>query len=89
MSDTRENFASKFEGLTDATPYQETSVLAEDAPIGVQLWPTTRPSASPDFTLMRVETVRTATRSFVRWIYESGKERTFDMGESVVVRYPA
>jgi hypothetical protein len=62
------------------------TVIAEDAPIGVQLWPTTDPQYAPNFTLMEVRTVRTATRSYVRWVYENGSERTFDLGEMVAVR---
>jgi len=59
------------------------SVLAEDAPIGVQLWPTITPESAPNFTLESVEIVRNAYGSFVRWVYENGNVRTFKMGQTV------
>jgi hypothetical protein len=61
-------------------------VVAEDAPIGILLWPVNRPEAEPNFTLMEVRIVRRATRSHVTWIYENGSERHFDLGEQVWVR---
>lgn len=63
-----------------------TYVTAEDAPLGVQLWPTFVPESAPNYTLMRVETVRTEGRSYVRWIYQNGKERSFDLGQQVAVQ---
>lgn len=66
-----------------------TTVVAEEAPIGVLLWPVRAPEFAPSYTLMRVETVRTADRHIVRWIYESGQERTFDAGERVAVKMVA
>lgn len=60
-----------------------TDVKAEDAPIGVQLWPTTAPQYAPNFTLASVAVVRTATGSHVVWTYESGTTRTFALGEEV------
>lgn len=77
---------------TTVTAKRQTSidrVVAEDAPIGVQLWPTVSPMSAPNFTLEFVEIVRTADRTFVRWIYENGKTRVFKLGERVVVSYPA
>lgn len=62
-------------------------VIAEDAPIGVQLWPTVSPESAPNFTLMEVRIVRRADRGYVTWIYENGTERYFDLGESVAVQY--
>lgn len=64
------------------------TVTAEDAPLGVQLWPTTTPAGAPNFTLERVEIVRDAYRTFVRWVYESGNTRTFLLGERVAVKIP-
>lgn len=63
------------------------SVIAEDAPLGVQLWPTRSPEFAPNFTLERVEIVRTEARTFVRWVYQNGNERVFKLGESVTVQY--
>ena len=63
------------------------SVIAEDAPIGVQLWPTRSPAYADNFTLMEVQVVRGEVRSYVRWIYRNGNERTFSLGESVAVQY--
>jgi hypothetical protein len=64
----------------------DVTIAAEDAPIGVQLWPTLSPESAPDFTLTRVSVVRNAFASWVVWTYMSGQERTFQPGESVVVR---
>ena len=63
----------------------KTTVIAEDAPVGIQLWPTRSPEFAPNFTLATVEVVRTEVRTFVRWTYQSGTVRTFDLGEQVVV----
>ena len=65
------------------SPYSD--VVAELAPIGVQLWPTRAPEFAPNFTLQTVEIVRNAYGTSVRWTYESGTVRTFEMGESVCV----
>jgi hypothetical protein len=59
------------------------SVAAEDAPIGVQLWPTITPESAPAFTLDRVEIVRTETQKYVRWVYQSGTIRVFELGQTV------
>lgn len=73
-----------------AAPEPGHSIAAEDAPIGVLLvHSVSSPNKAPHFTLMRVETVRTATRSYVRWIYQSGQERTFDLGQMVTIEQPA
>lgn len=61
------------------------TVAAEDAPLGVQLWPTRTPEYAPNFTLNRVEVVRTPGGQYVRWVYESGDQRIFKMGELVAV----
>lgn len=61
------------------------SVVAEDAPIGVQLWPTRSPEFAPNFTLGRVDIARTEIGTFVRWIYQGGTERVFRLGETVAV----
>jgi hypothetical protein len=62
------------------------SVKAEDAPIGVQLWPTRSPKYAPNFTLARVEVMGEGERSWVQWTYESGTGRVFALGESVAVQ---
>lgn len=64
-------------------------VKVEDAPIGVQIWPTLAPEFASNFTLERVEIVRDIYRTFVRWVYESGTVRTFALGTEIVVRLPA
>lgn len=66
-----------------------TSVVAEHAPLGVQLWPTLTPDKARHFTLQAVEIVRSTHATYVRWIYEDGKVRRFDLGETVVVKLPA
>ncbi len=58
-------------------------VIAEDAPLGVQLWPTIRPSAAPNFTLDKVAVVRTVNGEHVVWTYQNGATRTFSKGEQV------
>jgi hypothetical protein len=62
-----------------------TTVKAEDAPIGVQLWPTRTPAGAVHFTLLQVRTVRTAATHNVVWHYEDGKTRSFRAGEQVVI----
>jgi hypothetical protein len=61
------------------------TVAAEDAPLGVQLWPTITPAGAPNFTLDRVEIVRDVNGEWVRWTYQNGSVRTFRKGERVVV----
>ena len=68
------------------TAWIDGTVIAEDAPVGVQLWPTIAPQYAPNFTLERVETVRNERGTHVRWVYENGTERLFSLGESVAVR---
>lgn len=68
-------------------PMTDTHVVAEEAPLGVQLWPTLDDERyGLNFTLSEVQVVRTETRRFVRWVYCNGKTREFDLGERVVVR---
>lgn len=71
--------------MNNTAAAQTTTVVAEDAPIGIQLWPTRSPEFAPNFTLASVEIVRTEVRRFVRWTYQSGNVRTFDLGEKVAV----
>jgi hypothetical protein len=61
------------------------SVIAEDAPLGVQLWPTLTPESAPNFTLDRVEIIRGAYGSYVRWVYQNDNTRTFRLGERVAI----
>jgi hypothetical protein len=62
------------------------SVVAEDAPIGVQLWPTLNPANASNFILNEVQIIRNEIGSYVRWIYEGDVEtRTFKVGETVTV----
>lgn len=68
-----------------------TMITAEDAPIGVQVWPTISPRYAPNFTIAAVEIVTRKLRdtsgtyetSQVIWTYENGNTRTFDLGERV------
>lgn len=80
------------------TAFQETTlVTAEDAPIGVQLWPTTAPQYARNFTLLSVQVVTRKIRdtagewfeypATVIWTYESGKQRRFRLGERVAVQF--
>ena len=64
-----------------------TTVVAENAPLGVQLWPTTSPKYADNFTLASVAVVRTESRSFVEWTYRSGATRMFGLGEQVAVQF--
>lgn len=66
-----------------------TFVLAEDAPLGVPLWPTTHPRFDRNCTLSSVSTVRDEYGMHVLWTYENGETRKFSFGESVSVEYPA
>ena len=80
---------------TKATASQTTTVAAEDAPIGVQLWPTTAPQYARNFTLATVDVITHKFRdesgtyewSTVEWTYENGSVRNFDLGEHVAVQY--
>lgn len=71
--------------MTSTTTTQTTTVAAEDAPLGVQLWPTTSPEFAANFTLDRVDTMRGVNGTTVRWVYQNGSERFFGLGEEVVV----
>jgi len=72
-------------------------ITAEDAPVGVQLWPTTHPRYARNYTLESVEVVRRTIRDFhgtttvdqVVWNYENGQERTFRLGERVAAEVTA
>ncbi len=63
----------------------QASVIAERAPIGVQLWPTRSPGYADHFTLERVEIVDCNGVDYVRWTYRDGKTRLFQMGQHVAV----
>lgn len=77
------------------TSNESTQVVAEDAPIGVQLWPTRLPEFSKNFTLLSVEVVTrhlrdksgTYSRTVVIWTYENLTTREFDLGEKVDVQF--
>ena len=64
------------------------TVVAEEAPVGVPLWPTREPDHAEFFTLVEVQMVRREERSFVRWVYQSGATREFTPGTGVVVLFP-
>jgi hypothetical protein len=73
--------------MTTQTAIKDQTVAAEDAPIGVQLWPTRSPEFAPNFTLNEVQIIRNEVGTYVRWVYQGDVEtRTFKLGEQVVVR---
>jgi hypothetical protein len=61
-------------------------IVAEDAPIGVQLWPTIDPKFAANYTLAQVGIIRDAYGTHVHWLYEGGAERLSKMGEKIAVR---
>jgi len=63
----------------------DTTVAAELAPVGVQLWPTRLPVYADNFTLADV----TVVDGSVRWTYRNGTVRWFRLGEQVVVQIAA
>jgi hypothetical protein len=71
--------------MSDST----TSIVAELAPLGVQLWPTHSAKYAPNFTLDNVAIVRDSRGEYVVWTYESGETRTFRKGELVTAQLPA
>lgn len=75
---------------TADAPMIDTTVRAESAPLGVQLWPTRSPEYAPNFTLASVTRFLDANdRECVTWTYQSGTVRTFLVGEEVAVRIAA
>lgn len=86
VTDDESHMAATTAPVAVAEVGQTTTVIAEDAPIGVLLWPVRAPQYAPNYTIGRVEIIRTANQHFVRWIYESGTERVFQVGEAVAVR---
>jgi hypothetical protein len=79
---------------TREAPNQTHTIAAQDAPIGVQLWPTITAKYALNFTLQSVEIIRRTLRdasgtydvATVEWTYESGATRTFGLDERVAVR---
>lgn len=61
-------------------------IKAEDAPLGVQLWPTRAPEYAPNFTLAEVAIIRGPYGTRVEWTYQNGAARIFDLGEDVACR---
>lgn len=82
--------AAKLRAITAGTL---TQVIAEDAPLGVALWPP-RPGAegvtlaADDVTLASVGVIRTLAGPFVEWTYRSGRVRAFHVGQPVAVDLP-
>lgn len=72
---------------TGTTASPTTHVVAEDAPLGVQLWPTRLPEYAPNFTLEEVSVHRSDNGEWVAWRYRNGTTRTFRKGEKVVVQF--
>jgi hypothetical protein len=75
--------------MSDTIELVETTVTAETAPLGVQLWPTISPEFADNFTLYSVAVIRTEAREYVLWVYRDGSQRTFDLGEQIAARVPA
>lgn len=66
------------------TPF--TTVKAKDAPLGVQLWPTTSPEYAPNFTLASVtRELNFNGEQLVIWTYQNGNTRMFMPDEDVAV----
>lgn len=65
---------------------EPTTIAAEDAPLGVPLWPS---HSVRRFTLTAVSVIRDRAGTRVIWLSADGTERTFGVGEQVTVRYPA
>jgi hypothetical protein len=70
-------------------------IRAEDAPLGVPLWPADSEALLPHHTLERVEVVQ-SVRSFigdygpfVRWAFVSGTMRAFKIAEEIVAAVPS
>lgn len=64
----------------------DTTVTAQTAPLGVLLWPVLDERYAPNFTLDAVDIVRDTNGTHVRWVYQNGKTRRFQLGEQVTVR---
>lgn len=71
---------------TTPTTVTDSSVIAEDAPIGVLLWPVRSSEYAPNYMLASVAIIRDEYRTYVRWTYQGGNVRDFGLGESVAVR---
>jgi hypothetical protein len=71
--------------MTNAAADEATTVTAEDAPVGIQLWPTRSPEYAPNFTLASVAVVRNSNGEHVVWTYENGNQRVFGKGEQITV----
>jgi hypothetical protein len=68
---------------------ENTTVKAEDAPVGVQLWPTRSTYYAAEYTLHSVTIHRYAHGAdFVLWTFENGKQRRFAIGEDVAIQLP-
>lgn len=73
----------------------DVDVIADLAPLGVQLWPTRTPAYADNFTLAAVAIVRdeitqaNGQPGYVRWTYRNGQTRDFHIGEQVAARVPA
>lgn len=74
---------------TKSLPY--TDVIAEDAPLGVQLWPS-RPGCEDAFILRSVAVIRdemdeaNGRAGHVVWTYRNGNVRTFLLGEKIAAK---
>lgn len=73
-------------------------VVAEDAPVGVQLWPSLSPKAGPSLTLESVEVVSRKIRETndgtwyvytdsVTWTYQDGHQERYTISEKIDVDF--
>lgn len=73
--------------MNTATPeLLDTTITAQGAPLGVLLWPVRDEQYAPNYTLDAVDIVRDVNGTYVRWVYQNGKTRRFQLGEQVAVR---
>ncbi len=65
-----------------------TLVIAKDAPLGVQVWPTTSPEYARNFTLASVtRQLAPSGLEFVIWTYQNGTTRMFMANEEVACEF--
>jgi hypothetical protein len=75
---------------SDLPDLVDVDVTAEDAPLGVLLWPVRDAKYAPNFTLAEVHVSRASdNRRWVRWVYQNGSHRDFTPGERVACRVTA
>jgi len=81
----REEWQAAYDRACGAV-WVDAQFVAEEAPLGVQLWPTRSPEFAPNFTLDSVAVVRNASGVHVVWTYQNGSTRFFRVGETVAAK---